>query len=383
MFFMTAYKMRKIMKKIVLATSAILLTTKLLGEKTVSKEKGNIDAENASQISQISQSTLTSTVNSPLQSSQTFSQQLSQQSTLQQATSQQLFLQPSTQQPLKASPKNSESTANFSRLSCILDRADRTQVESSIDEKDLKSLKPSHVYGCLFRSEDKIIDTLSLLMRYMIPMNTAMKKRIVELMDSTIEKRDYFSLHYYFEVIKMYEMREAMPSIINLIKMFGVLENKRVTQRTEFYPFDEHVLETAIQTLGIFSLKEDWNAINTLIELLKSQNDEARINAVATLIFVNKHVDDGVIRTYQHENAENRLATSRKMLTFYSFELKEKKLLGKKEKEIIKERINSLMKVEKNQEINDALMDVLTSLEPIDESGNYLSDYMNDDLGDR
>jgi hypothetical protein len=119
---------------------------------------------------------------------------------------------------------------------------------------------------------------------------------------------------------------------------------------------DSNLSEETVYTLLHFATKNDWLAINKIIELANADDDEKRLHAMAALLFLEKNVMPTFLSRYKVENDDNRfkiIMYSQIYRDMYiKYYLKNDKLI-----DIFKKRLTILQDIEKDQRIKELILD--------------------------
>jgi hypothetical protein len=108
----------------------------------------------------------------------------------------------------------------------------------------------------------------------------------------------------------------------------------------------------SIDTLGVFAVRGNWNAINGLLKILKENPDPyIQANAAAVLLFVNKNVMPDILNFYRNASVEAREELAKRATTFGVFELDMEN--NPYNKGVVKNRLNQLVRIEKDNDVKE------------------------------
>ncbi|MEM3945122.1 MAG: hypothetical protein QW054_01555 [Candidatus Micrarchaeia archaeon] len=265
----------------------------------------------------------------------------------------------------QAQPVISYSTSNFNRnsnsslnsivnkivneskeiINSTLSIQSKKETDSKIQNDELncklgdnsKKYNMNEISKCLSSKKgDDISNAIMELLNEDIVLSKEVRNKIANL----VLYADEFDYSRIMEVIKMHKIYEAVSSII-----------KRLNSDSNG---PDPMFNDSIPALGVFAVKGDWNAINTLMSILKNNPDEEiKILAAACLINVDKNVMPEIIKFYQSLNEEKRIAFIRKMQVFRAFDI-EMNDLSYNEK-VVFSRIEQLLKLEKSDIVRKEL----------------------------
>lgn len=203
----------------------------------------------------------------------------------------------------------------------------------------------SEILSCLSSNDESCISNyISRLLDDEMAITTAVRHKIKDL----VLTLDPFYYPLLMEVIKMHKIDEAVP---NIIKRLGLRDESVQSDQADIN-ISTQFFESSVYALGVFAVKGDWNAINSLLEILeKSKNNENKAVVAAILLYVDKNVMQEIKSFYKTADEETRSKFARTAIMFQKFDLELNSFNSNK---VIK-RLESLESIEQNSEIKDLL----------------------------
>ncbi|MEM3543894.1 MAG: hypothetical protein QXF07_02640 [Candidatus Micrarchaeia archaeon] len=218
-----------------------------------------------------------------------------------------------------------------------------TKIQNELNELDCKLGNNSKKYymneisKCLSsNNKDYVTNAITELLNEDIILSKEVRNKIANL----VLYADEFDYNNIMEVIKMHKIGEAVPSII-----------KRLESDSNGL---DPMFNYSIPALGVFAVKGDWNAINTLLSILKNNPDEdIKSLAAACLIHVDKNVMPEIIQFYKSISEEKRVDFIGEMQRFRAFDI-DMNNMTYNEKAVFS-RIIQLLNIEKSKEVRKEL----------------------------
>ncbi|MEM3369895.1 MAG: hypothetical protein QXE90_03545 [Candidatus Micrarchaeia archaeon] len=200
-----------------------------------------------------------------------------------------------------------------------------------------KKYAMNEISKCLSsENEDYVTNAITELLNKDIVLSKEVRNKIANL----VLHADEFDYSRIMEVIKMHKIGEAVPSIIKRLKSDS--------------NGPDPMFNDSIPALGVFAVKGDWNAINTLMSILKNNPDEdIKSLAAACLIHVDKNVMPEIIQFYKSINEEKRVDFIGEMQRFRAFDIDMNNMTYNKK--TVFSRIEQLLKMEKSKEVREEL----------------------------
>ncbi len=213
------------------------------------------------------------------------------------------------------------------------------QIQERLNCKDDNTEKydMNEISKCLSsKNEDDVAEAVMQLLNKNAVPNREVRKKVSDL----VLYADDFDYGRIMEVIKSHKIDEAVPSIIKRLKSDS--------------NGPDPMFNDSIPALGVFAVMGDWNAINTLLSILKTNPDEdIKTMAAACLIHVDKNVMPEILAFYKFTDEEKRMSFIRKMQVFRAFDIEMNGLSYNKR--TVFSRIEQLLKIEKSETIREEL----------------------------
>ncbi len=153
------------------------------------------------------------------------------------------------------------------------------------------------LYSCLFDAdENHVVSALLAISNNKYRRDYGLEKKIASRLVQIIEARDeYGFLHSHaIMVARNKGIYQVVPVIIKSFDYMSSIAK-----------------DEAVQTLGMFARKNDWNSINMLLRLVRDEDESVRAQAMASLLFVNKNVADSIRTQLRKENSETKCQVCR------------------------------------------------------------------------
>ncbi|MEM4134153.1 MAG: hypothetical protein QXO35_01675 [Candidatus Micrarchaeia archaeon] len=200
-----------------------------------------------------------------------------------------------------------------------------------------KKYAMNEISKCLSsEKKDDVTNAITELLNKDIVLSKEVRNKITNL----VLHADEFDYSRIMEVIKMHKIVEAVPSII---KRLESVSNG-----------SDPMFNDSIPALGVFAVKGDWNAINTLMSILKNNPDEdVKSLAAACLIHVDKNVMPEIIQFYNSISEEKRIDLIREMQIFRAFDIEMNGIIYNKN--AVFSRIEQLLKFEESRIVGEEL----------------------------
>jgi len=237
---------------------------------------------------------------------------------------------------MKSTSQPTQTEAVISTNTSIPQKISKSEECNLLDNKKYyKPLEKKDVYVCL---HDKDISNVTNALLVISEPKNKGKYRSKEFEDSVVNclYGDSFLHTYALRAIVNQDYTSAVPI---LIKYFDKIS--------------EFAIEEVSYALLHFSLNNDRNAINKLVELSTSQDDTIRIHAMSALLFINKDIMPTFLEQYNKENREIRFEIIKKAemyrLLYLNDYFSEEKI--SKFSERLNKRLHRVLKVEKDKEI--------------------------------
>lgn len=204
-------------------------------------------------------------------------------------------------------------------------------------DDNTKKYDMNQISKCLSsENEDDVAEAIMQLLNKNAVPNREVRKKVSDL----VLYADEFDYGRLMEVIKSHKIDEAVPSIIKRLKSDS--------------NGPDPMFNDSIPALGVFAVMGDWNAINTLLSILKTNPDEdIKTLTAACLIHVDKNVMPEILAFYKFTDEEKRMSFIRKMQVFRAFDIEMNNLSYNKR--AVFSRIEQLLKIEKSETIREEL----------------------------
>ncbi|MCX8202229.1 MAG: hypothetical protein N3G74_00235 [Candidatus Micrarchaeota archaeon] len=230
--------------------------------------------------------------------------------------------------------KESTTTSIIKKISNLL--SIKPKVEECVisdNKENNKKYTMQEILVCLSsQNEVHVSNAISELFNREIVLNRAVRSKIAELVLSA----DLFEYPRIMEITKIHRIDEAIPNII-----------KRLNSDSAAL---DPMFNDSLPALGFFAVKGDWNAINKLLEIVRTNpDDDVRALTAACLLYIDKNVMQDVINAYNSLPENKRDEFIKHVIKIYGFDLWPNKV--HLNKETFNKRIDALKRIEKNDSL--------------------------------